>query len=533
MIIDGRSGDADSAPLDYDILIVGGGPAGTTIANELDGTGLRVAILESGGVEFDPDTQALYEGRVTGLDAIDLVAARLRFLGGTSNHWGGFCLPLDPIDFERRPLSGLSGWPFKRDELLDAYGRASAYCDIGAFDYGLDAAEGVGPEDLLLAGDDTVETTVMRLSSNPPTNFGEKFVRMLEASENIHAWLWTNLTGFDISVDGAVEAVRTRTLSGAERTMRAGRVVMACGAVENARMLLANNARAGQSFGNASGLLGACYMDHMAGGAAFLWPRDPFGEKAYWNDDLVSRDGVPLHLLWRLNDAVLAREELANAQFYLIPYSSDTAARERARNAGRGLNGLKSIAKWTLGREAIGFSLSESYCSFITNADAMVAEAVRPDQGSIDRVLLKYEAEQQPNPASRVTLMDETDALGLPRPHLHWAPTEADKESIIRTVALIGQACGRADLGRIELEEGADEQYWNMVTSWHQLGTTRMSVAPSDGVVDPDCRLHGTTNLYVAGGGVMPTEGRANPTLTIVALAVRLADHLKAERGVR
>jgi choline dehydrogenase-like flavoprotein len=529
MIIDGRSAD-DGLPLDYDLLIVGGGPAGLTLSNEFDGTGRSVGLLESGGLEFDPQAQALNEGLVTGLETIDLAAARLRLLGGTSHHWGGFCLPLDPVDFERAPLSGMTGWPFPRSELLEHYPRACVYCDLGRFDFSLEAARGLGADDLLLPGDDLVETSALRLSANPPTNFGDKFAGMLRASPNVHAWLWTNLVGLEISPEGVVEGVRTRTLSGVERRMTARRVVLACGAVENTRLLMVANDLNGTSFGNASGLLGACYMDHLSGGAAFLWPRDPLGPKVYWDGDAVSGDGIPMKFVWRVRDEVQAREGLANAQFYLIPFSTDTAARRREGEAKRGLDALKSIAKWTLGRGGNGFSLSESYCSFIANADAMLAEAVDIGGERVDRVLLKYEAEQQPTRASYVELSYELDAIGLPRPHLHWSPTEADKESIIRTAMLIGQACGRADLGRLELEEGTGERYWNMVTAWHQLGTTRMSEAPADGVVDPDCRVHGTRNLYVAGGSVFPSEGRANPTLTIVALAVRLADHLKAGR---
>jgi choline dehydrogenase-like flavoprotein len=527
MIIDGRSAD-EGLPVDYDLLIVGGGPAGLTLANELDGTGRRVALLESGGREFDAEAQALNDGRVTGLETIDLAAARLRLLGGTSHHWGGFCLPLDPIDFERAPLSGMTGWPVPRREVLDHYPRACDYCDLGRFDFSLEAARGVGADDLLLPGDDIVETSALRLSANPPTNFGAKFAGMLERSPNVHAWLWTNLVGLEISPEGVVEAVRTRTLSGLERRMTARRVVLACGAVENARLLMVANDRNGTSFGNASGLLGACYMDHLSGGAAFLWPRDPLGPKAYWTGDVVSVDGIPMNFVWRVRDEVQAREGLANAHFYLIPFSSDTARRRRKGEAKQGLDALKSIAKWTLGRGGNGFSLSESYCTFITSADAMLAETVSVGGERVDRVLLKYEAEQQPARASYVDLSYELDALGLPRPHLHWSPTQADKESIIGTAMLIGQACGVADLGRLELEDGTDERYWNMVTGWHQLGTTRMSEAPSDGVVDPDCRVHGTRNLYVAGGSVFPSAGRANPTLTIVALAVRLAGHLKA-----
>lgn len=530
MIIDGRRTDA-TAP-DYDILIVGTGPAGITLARELEGTGLRIGLLESGGREFDSDTQELYDGTVTGLDYVDLMAIRLRLLGGTSHHWGGNCLPLDPIDFTRAPLSGMTGWPFPREALMDAYARAHDYLDLGAFEYGAGVPRGVSENDLLLPGNDIVENALLRLSANPPTNFGDKYGPALEASEATQLWLWTNLVGLDISPEGVVEAVRTRTLTGVERTFRAPLVVLACGAVENARQLLLANARNGTAFGDAGGLIGACYMDHPAGGAAFLWPHAPLRDKANWSQELVAADGTDVRFVWRLHDAVLEREGLANAQFYLIPYSSDDAARQRTQDARRGINGLRGMAKWTLGRNpGRNFSLSSSYCAFITNADAMVAEAVLP-AGAVDRVLLKYEAEQQPDRASRVTLTQATDAFGLPLPELHWSPTEDDKQSIVRTAEIIGQAVGAADLGRIELEEGIEERYWNMVTSWHQLGTTRMAEGPSDGVVDPDCLVHGTRNLYVAGGSVAPTAGRANPTLTIVALAIRLADHLKTERGV-
>lgn len=527
MIIDGRTADA-SIPLDYDVLIVGAGPAGVTIAHELGSTGLRVAVLEGGGEEFDADTQELYEGEVTGLEEVDLTAIRLRMLGGTSNHWGGNCLPLDPIDFARSPASGLTGWPFPREELMGFYPRAHDYLTLGAFEYDTYAPEGVSADDLLLADNDTVENSVLRLSSHPPTNFGEKYRSFLAASETVHLWLWTNLVALDISPEGVAEGVRTATLSGGERTFTARQVVLACGAVENARQLLLANARNGTSFGDAGDLIGACYMDHPTGGSAFLWPGEPLQEKANWSRELYAVDGTELRYVWRLNEAVMEREGVSNAQFYLIPYSSDEALRQQKRDAGRGMQGLKSLAKWTLGRTGRNFSLSQSYCNFITNADAMVADAVFR-KGSVDRVLLKYEAEQLPDRASRVTLTEAADTFGLALPALNWSPGEDDKQSIIRTTEIIGQAVGAADLGRLEFEEGAKERYWNMTTSWHQLGTTRMAEGPTDGVVDPDCLLHGTRNLYVAGGSVMPTSGRANPTLTITALAIRLADHLKAE----
>ena len=405
MIIDGRSA-ASAAPLDYDVAIVGGGPSGLTLANELEGTGLRIAVLESGGREFDVDTQALYEGEVTGLDVVDLDTIRLRFLGGSSNHWGGYCLPLDPIDFDRAPLSGMTGWPFSRNDLAGAYERAHSYCDLGAFDYSLESVQGVGADDLLLVGDETVETAALRLSS-PPTKFGEKFFDPLDASETVHLWLWSNVAGLSLSAEGTVEAIEVRTLSGETHRMTAQIVVLACGAIENARLMMIANARNGTSFGDSGGLLGACYMDHVAGGAAFLWPREPLGNTAYWSRDLRMADGTPGELVWTLRDEVLAREGLANAQFYLLPFSSDDAARERGTEARRGIAAAKSIVKWVLGREDHRFSFSQGYCTAIESADAVIAEAVLPKQATVDRILLRYEAEQQPARASRVTLMQE------------------------------------------------------------------------------------------------------------------------------
>ena len=123
----------------------------------------------------------------------------------------------------------------------------------------------------------------------------------------------------------------------------------------------------------------------------------------------------------------------------------------------------------------------------------------------------------------------EPDALGLPRPVLRWEPTRTDIDGIKETVQHIGRICGETGLARVQLEDHDDDPYWGLTTAWHQLGTTRMARSETSGVVDADCRVFGTSNLYMAGGSVMPTPGRANPTLTIVALSLRLADHLASE----
>lgn len=528
MIIDGRTNGVtpDSS---YDVLIVGGGPAGITLATELAETGARIALLESGGDEFDAATQELNDGAVEGNDGeLDLTAVRLRMFGGTSNHWSGRCLPLDPVDFSRGPGNGLSGWPIGREELDPFYARAHEYCDLGPYEYDLEKLVSLPEESFLFPHHPDIETGIVRQS--PPTRFGDKYKDSLAAATNVHVWFWANATHLDFGPDGALDGVETSTLTGVFRRFTARRIVLASGAIETARLLMVSNLRAGTAYGDAGGLLGRCYMDHPSGRAAFLHFLEPLGEKVYWAD-LKNRqpDGVPLHFILRLSDRFIAEKNLANAQFYVTPVAESDAAQIRRRDAHHSFRALKRIVKWTIGRDVgARFSLAKEYCDFITDADSFLAEQITPaPTEGVSRALLKYEAEQKPQRSSYVELGDTVDQLGQPLPVLRWAPTQDDIDSIIESVTWIGRFCGETGLARLQIEDNADEPYWGMTTAAHQLGVTRMAKRETSGVVDPQCRVFGTRSLYIAGGGVFPTSGRANPTLTIVALSIRLADHLK------
>jgi len=140
-------------------------------------------------------------------------------------------------------------------------------------------------------------------------------------------------------------------------------------------------------------------------------------------------------------------------------------------------------------------------------------------------------AEQLPNPDSRVVLSDEKDELGMPRANLHWALSPIDKKTVYSITKLLGQQIGAARLGRVKMHDyllNDDPQLPDYTSGgWHHLGTTRMHEDPKKGVVDANCRIHGIDNFFVAGASCYTTGGAVNPTLTCVAISLRLSDHVK------
>ena len=525
MFIDARRLEAD-AEIIADIAIVGAGAAGITLAVELAASGRRVALLESGGLEFDPETQRLYDGALSAHDAVDLAASRLRFFGGTTNHWGGHCMPLEAVDFEAKPNFALTGWPLALSDLTPFYLRAHDYCDLGRFEYAPAALAPERRDEFLPLDAAAIKTVAMRQSR--PTLFGVKYKQFLSESPTIDVYLHANVTRLATGPTGAVERVEARTLEDGCFSLKAGAVVLAAGAIENARLLLASQRPDGVALGNDSDFVGRCYMDHLSGGVAHIHFDDYKVSQLYTRqrDDI---DSTPFIFLTRLAEDRIRALGVLNTSFWLTPVILDREARELALSRGAAIDSLKNIAKYAIGRaDASNVRLSEEYCNFITNADALAAGVLKGggDKGT-SVFLLRFEAEQSPDRDNRVTLTGERDRLGQQRVNLHWAPKEADFESIRQSALVYAQELGRTGIGRLQLEDRDDAPYWGVKTAWHQMGATRMAASPSEGVVDVNSKVFGVDNLYIAGAGVFPTGGRSNPTLTLTALAIRLADHLK------
>ena len=479
-----------------DLAIIGGGPAGISLALALSNTPIRVLLLESGGMVFDARTQKLYRGTETGVAYLPLDATRLRYLGGSTNHWGGWCRPLDEDDFEKREWVAHSGWPFPRKTLEPYFARAQALCEAGPFLYDKLAAPAATMAPLLNLGAGGVYTSFFQFSQwkdNPqhlPTHFGERYAADLKQLANLTVMLHANVTGLRLAADAnSLDHLDVATLSGKRFTVRARYAVVATGAIETARLLLASNDVMTTGVGNQNDRVGRYFADHAI-------PRD--------TATLVSFGG---NLAPYYGNNAVAEDTHFRATF------SPTQAFKRQR---RVLGSLVTVEQQTKLDELATAAVSETSATLGVDASGATAYS------------LGCGIELMPDPDRRLTLAGERDALGMPRLELAMRISDDDFARYRETLRELGRQLLAARTGMIRLDCKTREE-WLAVMDWgsHHLGTARMHDDPKQGVVDADSKVHGITNLFVAGSSVFPTYGSSNPTMNLVALVLRLADHMK------
>ena len=543
----------DREAITTDICVVGAGAAGITLALELAGTGLRVLLLESGGMKAEDPAQALYEGAVVDerLHSPPHRYRQRRF-GGTTTIWGGRCMPLDPIDFETRDYMPNSGWPIDRETLLPYYERANALCEAGAFEY---SALRTFPQPLkpMIAGFQSGDFTTDSLERfSRPTDFGSRYRETLAAANKVRLLLHANLTDIRFHPDnGTVESLLVKTLGGKSLTVRATQVVLATGGLEVARLLLANRERWPNGIGNDHDVVGRFYMCHIAGTIGAL-KQNPGPDRIAHGYD-ISPDGIYCRRRLALTPQTQRRLQLGNfiARMH-HPRISDPAHRSAVLSALQLAKGMISYeySKRLHGEERMGFMTWMAHVGNVARApwdvlgfghhmvrDRFLASRKFPSiivRSPAGRYSLDFHAEQEPSAASRVTVLQERDVLGVPKLLVDWRYTAADIRTVREAVRLFAEQIGRSGVGTFDYDPESIELEMTRYGAYggHHLGTARMGTDPRLSVVDTDCRVHGTGNLYVAGSAVFPTSSQANPTLTIVALAARLAAHLRRVTAV-
>ncbi|HJT44372.1 MAG TPA: GMC family oxidoreductase [Rhizomicrobium sp.] len=498
-LLDARTLAADSV-LTPDLAVIGGGPAGISLALALAGTKLDILLLESGGTNFDPAVQKLYGGDHRGDHYAELDAGRLRFLGGGTNHWGGWCRPLDESDFEKRDWVPHSGWPFTRAALAPYYPRAQLLVEAGPWSYDQAGrlARAQGP--LLPLGDGGLYTSWFQFSKTRngvlPTRFGALYEPDLKRAPNIKPLLNANVTAIRLTQNGQrVDRLEAATLNsrggaGNRFIVKPRYVVMAAGGMENARLLLASNDVMKSGVGNQNDLVGRFFGDNPI-------PRDvatlvAFGGKLapYYGNNRKMDNGAVMR-------AVFAPQAgFARAQ--------------------------KLLGSLTTVEQPV--ELDETG----TAAVITTAIALGVDASNARAYSLGCGMELTPDPDRRLTLTDEKDALGLRRLTLQMRIADHDFALYRKTLVELGRQLLASKAGMLRINCHRREDWLrNMDWGHHHLGTTRMHQDPKQGVVDADCKVHGVGNLFVAGSAVFPTYGASNPTLNLIALTLRLADHLK------
>jgi len=515
MFLDARS--MDTKLHSCDICIIGAGAAGITLARALRDSQLKICLLESGGLEADAETQSLYAGDIVGLPYYPLDSARLRYFGGTTGHWGGACWPLEQNEFEQRDWVPYSGWPISRKDLDAYYVKAQQTCEVGPFNYDPQYWSSEADRPMLPLEDSRVVTRIYQ-NSNPPTRFGTRYRQDIESADNISAILFANVT--DIAQDKlnqAIDKVTVKTLTGNTFDVKANVFVIAVGGLENPRLLLLND------IGNQNDLVGRFFMEHIGLPASTLLLRKKIDTDFYQRAPI---DGTDIRAGLALKTDVLAKERILNS------WSGFDLQRSPA---------IKLAYDWDAIKEPLSEGqLPDRFTYYVKDMLRNLRDLYADKWDSDDEwvtIPVHNHSEQAPNPLSRVTLGDEVDRLGQRKIRFDWRVTDLDRQSIRRAQEIIAAEVGKSNLGRTQILVPAEKNIWedpkraSDVTfpngSWHHMGTTRMHTDPKQGVVDADCLVHGTRNLYIAGSSVFPTCGFENPTLTIVAMTYRLADHLR------
>lgn len=486
------------------------------MAKEFINGSKKVCLLESGGLSLDLDTQALYQGTVAGWPYWPLDACRIRFFGGSTNHWGGACIPLSAGDFELRSWVPDSGWPITKDDLVPFYERAQVVFKLGEDAY---SARSFMQDRAIRQWVGDVITTGMRQISN--VRFGLEYRDAIAQAANIDLYLHGNAVNVTTNEDQSfVRWIDAACLTGSRFRVQAQSYVLALGGIENARLLLESHNENGVGLGNRQDLVGRYFSDHAyLSNLGFVQITDPDTFADPFVPAFTSTGNkVGFHL--ELTPEVRAREQLLSAEITMKRVEWDRFHRDRGAPRPDFIDRVGN----KLSRVVQDLRGENSHTPRSNNPE---------DYGApMGTQLYRFGAwtESVPRAESRVTLSDERDALGLRKPVLDWRLGEAEKISLIKTLALLGKEIGRMGVGRMRLDLDEDSPWpWQGggEPGLHLMGTTRMSNSPTLGVVDANCKIHGLANLYIAGSSVFPTYGTANPTLTIVALALRLCDHLK------
>jgi hypothetical protein len=480
--------------IEFDYCIIGAGAAGISLALSL-GSDKNVALIESGGYEYEQDYQLLNEGFTSGVNYLPLIATRLRQFGGTTGHWAGQSAPFEEIDFQYRPWVENSGWPISYYDYMKYLPKAAEFCGVAygefTWEHFLDNLSTKNP-----FGSSPIRTPLFRYS-HPARRFGEYFRSNIGRLKNIFCHIHSNVTEIDLDIQGRIKSILIESVSGNKQKVISKNYILASGGIENSRILL--NVKRKYPMIDKFDQIGRYYMEH---------PNVDIGIVSLFNKDYGNVLSEPLKRKQKANkvrfDFQLApslQEKLGilNHSAFLIPENSITAHR------------FSDIAL-----------LQKLVSKFENVYDKYVAKEREK------YFKLRVRLEQAPISSNRIVLTDQKDFFGQFKINVNNEMSNLENITLHEFVKSIAHVFGVEEIGRIKFDFTKDDNSWMNRCGWqiHHCGGTRMSNKKDNGVVDENLKMHFIDNLWVVGSSVFPTSGHANPTMNLIALSLRLADHL-------
>ena len=477
----------------FDVCVCGTGPAGMALALRLASKGRSVALMEGGGIEPSAQSQAIYEGENVGLPYFPLASSRIRAFGGTSRVWAGQCPPMDAADFRAKPHNPLAAWPIARADLDPYAAEATAFLACRAY--------GTLTDPLGFDGEEGLRRVQVPLSL-PPINVGVQYRAAVERDPNLYLCYHASLVDLALDAGGSqVDRAQFATLDGQRRfAIRARHYALCLGGIENARFLLNCNRQIGPGIGNERDQVGRYFCEHPQFAAGLL-----LANRAR----LPYYGGVPCYVA---SERLTLEAGTTAFAIYLPPNDEPD----------------ETFPEWAVREVACSTNFTRQLAAAVLGHAPDCLDAAPPKLQPLFVV-----AEQALNPESRVTLGEARDQFGQRQARLDWRLTELDWHTQRVAATRIGKCYAAADYGRVRIAPWLLEKPVAMpgpdrdsVGGRHHMCTTRMSDNPATGVVDRSCRVFGVANLFIGGSSVFGSPGWANPTFTIVQLALRLADHL-------
>ncbi|MFI0844632.1 GMC oxidoreductase [Mesorhizobium sp. IMUNJ 23232] len=461
------------------VILIGSGPSGITIARKLAAAGIPVAIFEAGQSDVTEESQDVYKGKTVGDYYFDLDVTRLRYFGGCSNHWAGWCRVMDAVDFEPKPWVPDTGWPIRRTDIEPYLDEVHDILDLVPF-----------RDDVAISDD----IRWVQLIKSPAVRFAEKYRTEIEESKTIALVLDTYVT--KLQGDGTKVTGAHVWSAGKDQGVATADYYIPCtGGLENSRLLLWSNEQSNGAVVPHAEALGKYWMEH---------PQFEGGNAIMNNPDQFEMDDVS-EAFFSPSFEAMQREQIMNfgIRFIKMPYHG---------------------AKWLV---------AELACVAPETAE-WVSNGVGGNLRCAAQLVMGWE--QAPRADNFIALSaTDKDTLGIPRIELHWKKSELEHRTLLQGLRLFGKTLAEKDYGRVRIDEWVlnDDPYPTdqELAGHHHMGGTRMGDDLAKSVVDRDQKVHGMSNLYVGGSSVFATSGQCNPTTTIVALSCRLGDHLAKRIG--